>query len=74
MRNFVIKMFLQSVLQRQKSTVIKVEGWVYFYPAALIKGSEENGVSQFPFVLSKLLQFSLEGVERKEDKIAMSFC
>jgi len=50
---------------------MKVEVRVYFYPAALIRGSEATGESQFPLELSKL-QVILEGGERRESKIAMS--
>lgn len=47
MRNFVIKMFLQIGLPDQKSKAIKVKARVYFYPAAVITGSEATGESQF---------------------------
>lgn len=53
MRNFVIKMFLQIGLPCQKSEDVKVKARVYFYTAAVIKGSEATGESQFPFVISK---------------------
>lgn len=49
------------------------QGFIYFYFAALIKGPEATRESQLLFILNKPLQFILEWVERREDKIDMPF-